>query len=195
MHINIELKQKDGEIDQIPFKIRLKELKDAIEDCYMALGTPYDPIKIDNFVTISEENSFSLIDKKTKILISLKADSGDNLSTIIDYSLVCCKIKNVGKAFLNHNNLLTNSWKEIFKYKKEHICNAPDGTLYVSPNKNKKCVITVKETDVENILSYSILISMNIEFEQQKTRRYYLMLDPLVKVSSGIGTKPPVGDS
>lgn len=191
MHINIELKQNGTVLPSIPFKIELKELKDALENCYMQLGTPYDPIKIDNFVTVGK-NAFSLLEKKTKVSISLEIDEDeDDLSNIIDHELLCCKVKNVDKKFINQGNLL-NHWKKIFKYNKKFVHSAPDGILYISPNKEKKCVISTKNKNHESNVAYSILMAITVEFAPQEIRRFYLILDPLVKISSGDDTNPPV---
>ncbi|WP_111707754.1 hypothetical protein [Lutibacter citreus] len=194
MYINIKLEQHGTDLPSIPFKIELDELQDALENCYMQLGTPYDPIKIDNFVTVGK-NAFSQIDKKTKVSISLETDQNeDDLSKIIEHKLVCCKVKNVDKTFINEESLL-NHWEKIFEYNKEFVYSAPDGTLYISPNKDGKCVISTKNTTHDYNVSYSILISMKIKLEHQKPRQFYLILDPLVKVSSTQGTRPPDEDS
>jgi len=190
MHIKIRLKQ-EGPLVLLPvkFKIQLAELMNALEHCYMELGTPYNPIRIDNFVTIGRD-AFSFIDTKTRITVSLEPSEDDDLSNIIDYRLVCCKIKNVDKNFINEDNLLTNHWRRIFKYKKEFVYGAPDGTLYISPNQNEKCVISTRNTLHDTNVSYSILLSLKVKFKNEKPRRFYLILDPLVKVSSTQGTNP-----
>lgn len=186
MYINIELKQKNTDLSPITFQILLNELHDALEDCYMDLGTPYNPIGIDNFVTIGE-NAFSALDKKTKVSISLETDKNDDLSRIKDHKLVCCKVTNVGKKFVKEDGLLSEHWKKIFKPNK-HMYAAPDGTLYISPNKNGKCVGVTKKNCEEANVSYSILISLKVKLKGEKPRRFYLLLDPLVKVSSNQGT-------
>ncbi|WP_422104450.1 hypothetical protein [Winogradskyella sp.] len=191
MHIKIKLKQDGPIIAPIKFSILLEELKDALEHCYLQLGTPYNPIEIDNFVSVGK-NAFSLIDRKTKISISLKTNSDDDLSNIMDYRLVCCKVINVDKAFINENNLLHNFWRRLFKYKKKHVYSAPDGTLYIAPNKNEKCVISTRNSVHEANVSYSILIALKLKFNNEKPRRFYLILDPLVKISSNQGTNPPI---
>lgn len=190
MHINIELEQNGNSLGPITFKILLNELHNALEDCYMDLGTPYNPIGIDNFVTVGE-NAFSALDKKTKVSISLETDEDDDLSRIKDHKLVCCKVTNVGKKFVKEDGLLSEHWKRIFKPNK-HMYAAPDGTLYISPNKDKECVGVTKKTCEETNVSYSILISLKVKLKKEKPRRFYLLLDPLVKISSGAGTKPPI---
>ncbi len=189
MYIKIDLKQKKINLPPIKFQIVLDELENAIEDCYMDLGTPYNPIAIDNFVDIGK-NAFSIIDQKTKISISLEKDTGENLSKIIDPKLVCCKVKNVGKSFINQDSLVNNHWKKIFKYKKGLVYSAPDGTLYISPKNNGKCVISTKKTKTvyKDNVSYSILISLKMKTNNEMNRRFYLILDPLVKISSQGGT-------
>jgi hypothetical protein len=201
MNIEIELKQTELSPDnvkckkppiKIPFKIALNELENAIADCYLGLGTPYDPIPIDNFVSVGE-NAFSLLSQKTKISICLDAEEGDDLSRILDYNLVCCKVINVGKKFINLDDDLMSNWNKIFKYKDEFVFAAPDGTLYISPNAKSKCVISTKEPVFENNVSYSILISLKMKIKDEPARKYYLILDPLVKISSSGGTNPGGG--
>ncbi|MHA7843007.1 MAG: hypothetical protein ACX93I_06780 [Winogradskyella sp.] len=190
MYIKIKLKQDDSVIPPIKFNILLEELKNALNLCYMELGTPYNPIRIDNFVTIGK-NAFSLIDRKTEISVSLSTDSNDDLSDIIDHRLVCCKVINVDKTFINEDGLLNNHWGRVFKYNDEFVYSAPDGTLYIAPNENEKCVISTRDSVHDANVSYSILLSLKVSFKNEKPRRFYLILDPFVKISSGQGTNPP----
>ncbi|WP_138433983.1 hypothetical protein [Winogradskyella algicola] len=191
MYIKIKLKQDGPIIQPIKFNILLDELKNALKHCYMELGTPYNPIRIDNFVTVGK-NAFSLIDRKTKISISLSANSDDDLSDVIDYRLVCCKVINVDKTFINMDCLLNNHWGRLFKYNDDYVYSAPDGTLYIAPNKKEKCVISTRDSVHDANVSYSILLSLKVNFKNEKPRRFYLILDPLVKVSGGKGKIPPI---
>lgn len=190
MHIKVKLKQKGSKLPPIKFTILLEELKGVLQNCYMELGTPYSPIRIDNFVKLGK-NAFSVIDKKTKISVSLKPDDNDDLSSIIDYRLVCCKAINVDKQFINEDSLLSNHWRKIFKYNSNYVYSAPDGSLYIAPNEKEKCVISTRSSSHENNVSYSILMALKVKFEHEKPRRFYLVLDPIVKISSSGGTKPP----
>uniref|UniRef100_UPI00404A24AA hypothetical protein n=1 Tax=Gelidibacter sp. TaxID=2018083 RepID=UPI00404A24AA len=193
MYIKIELNQDGLNLPSIPFKIQLKELENAIENCYTQLGTPYDPIMIDNFVTVGE-NAFSTIDKETKVSVSLELGSHeDNSSKIIDHKLVCCKAKIVDKKFINSGSIADNKyWEKIFK-PNELSYSAPDGTLYISPNDEGKCVVSTVKSDEDRNLSYSILISLKVELGKEDLlgRVFYFILDPLVKISSGNDTNPP----
>ena len=195
MYINIELEQKvpSEEPPKSPkFNIEIVELLDAIEKCYTQLGTPYDPIRIDNFVTVGE-NAFSTIDKETKVSVSLEELDADkvNSSIIIDHKLVCCKVKIVDKKFINSGHIADSThWGKIFEPNADLMYSAPDGTLYVSPNKEGKCVVSTIKTGEDCNVSYSILIALKIRFKDKKPRKFYLILDPLVKVSSSEGTNP-----
>lgn len=80
---------------------------------------------------------------------------------------------------------------KIFKHHKDVMCSAPDGTLYISPNKSGKCVVSTMKLEEECNVSYSILLSLKVKFKNVNPRRFYLILDPLVKVSSGKGKTPP----
>ena len=84
-------------------------------------------------------------------------------------------------------------WEKIFKPNKLSY-SAPDGTLYISPNDEGKCVVSTVKSDEERNLSYSILISLKVKLgkENRKARVFYFILDPFVKISSGKGTNPPL---
>lgn len=198
MYINIEIEKKrqEGafqELSRSPrFNIEMTELLDALENCYTQLGTPYDPIKIDNFVSVGKD-AFSLIDTETKVSVSLATDSAVDYSHIIkDYKLVCCKIKIVDKHFINLGKIADSKfWRKIFEYSEGIMCSAPDGTLYISADKDNKCVVSTMKSEKEYNVSYSILLSLKVKFKKLRPRRFYLILDPLVKISSNKDKNPP----
>jgi hypothetical protein len=103
--IKIEKKREEGSFQELTrspmFKIETAELLESLENCYTQLGTPYDPIKIDNFVTVGED-AFSLIDAETEVTVTLEPDSAEDYSNVIkDSKLVCCTVKVVDKDFVN----------------------------------------------------------------------------------------------
>jgi hypothetical protein len=69
---------------------------------------------------------------------------------------------------------------------------APNGTLFVSPEplKNpKECSIQTLGGKFSEYISYTIMFSMPLTDKKSGIERlYYFILDPLVKISSGVGT-------
>lgn len=187
MHINIDLKQSNEQLPPVKFKFLLKELEHAITECYLGMGTPYNPMPVDNFV-ITKKKDFSEIKEETDISISLDTSADNNLTSINDFKLVCCKVKNVGKKFNNQNDLPNDHWKKVFTYRDGLIYSAPDGTLYISPDEHGICSISTDKNSYEEHVSYSILISLNLDLENGYSQRFYIVIDPLVKITSGGGT-------
>lgn len=187
MYIRIDLKQSNEKLHPIKFQILLEELENAITECYLGLGTPYNPMPIDNFVLTKKKN-FSEIVEQTDISVSLETEDDVKLNRINDFKLVCCKVKNVGKKFNNQDNLPNDHWRGVFSYEDGLIYSAPDGTLYISPDEKGICSISTNKDSYEEHVSYSILISLNIDLENGYSRRFYLIVDPLVKITSGGGT-------
>lgn len=179
----IKIKLKSTEEYHRKFQITLKDLEEAIRECYLDLGTSYKPIPIDNFVSLGKEQ-FPLIPSNAKISIKLKSKgSGSNLE-VNKPQLICCKVKNVGKAFNNRNELPKNYWDKVFKCNKDHIYSAPDGTLYIAPNKKNVCHISTKKNVPNIFASYSIIFSMMVQLNEGYLRRFYFILDPVVRISS-----------
>lgn len=151
----------------------------------MRLGTQYEPIRADNFISLNGQQ-FPSIGPDTKISVSLsEKENDDQGDKPVPYmgQLVCCTIKNVGQAYNNNSmQLLADQWKFIFKLD-EHILCAPNGTLYVSPNDKKKCVLQTLPELTDAYLSYSMLFTFTFN-----ERNYYFNLDPLVGVRSRGGT-------
>ncbi|WP_190809543.1 hypothetical protein [Flagellimonas sp. S3867] len=190
MYIKIKLKPTKIYSKPIIFPILLPALQEAMTECYLGIGTPYEPIAIDNFVTIGNY-VFPVLEPDSHITISLEPNSDDDKGMLKDPKLVCCMVKNVGKAFTDKNCKLQGYWDDIFDYKKEWVQNTPDGTLYIAPDKKKKCKISTKDVQLDDNVSYSIMFSMVLKEKKNKQRRYYFVLDPLVKISSGGGTGTP----
>lgn len=190
MYIKIKLKPTKTYPKPITFPILLPALKKAMAECYLGIGTPYEPIAIDNFVKTGSY-AFPVIKPSSDISISLESDTDDNKGLLKGAKLVCCMVKNVGKAFTDKNCELNGYWNKIFDYNKRWVQSSPDGTLYISPNKKKKCIVSTKDVELDDNLSYSIMFSMVMRDTTKKRRRYYFVLDPLVKISSGAGTGIP----
>lgn len=190
MYIKIGLKPTKIYSKPILFPILLPALQEAMTDCYLGIGTPYEPIAIDNFVTIGDY-VFPVLEPNSHITISLVSERGDDNGILKDASLECCMVKNVGKDFTDKDCKLQGYWKKIFSYDKKLVQNTPDGTLYIAPDRKKKCRISTKDVELDDNVSYSILFSMVMKVNKKRQRRFYFVLDPLVKISSGGGTGTP----
>lgn len=171
------------------FIINIKELIEALEAGYLGLGTPYAPIQVDNFVNL-ENQEYASIYPNTQITAQLSYNAPN--SPLKSMQFVCCKVNNVDRE---HNDDLKgnpgNPWANIFKLKGKSgkrirtIYPAPDGTLYVAPNKNGKCRISTCKQLPDTLLAYSMIFSATLEMDkQQGPKSYYFVLDPVIKVSS-----------
>ena len=166
------------------FLINLKDLQEAVKTCYLGLGAPYQPIPVDNFVSLGD-NQFPDIPSKAKITIKLCPDNEDDCQyKLSDPKLVCCKVINVGRRFNDAGIIPKDYWKTIFKCDSKHIFNAPDGTLYVAPDKKNRCSITTKKKPPHTFIAYSIIFSLIIEHKDNYKRRYYFIIDPLLQIRS-----------
>lgn len=178
--INLTTKKKYSR----KFPVNLKDLEEAIKTCYLGLGTPYQPIAVDNFVSLGE-SQFPAIPPKAKITVKLcPEDEEDCHYKLSDPKLVCCIVKNVDRKFNDKDKIAKGYWKKIFDCNSKHIFSAPEGTLFISPNKKGKCSISTKEKFTDTIVAYSIMFSLIIEHEDKYRRRYYFILDPVVKIRS-----------
>ncbi|WP_375324085.1 hypothetical protein [Flagellimonas sp. GZD32] len=193
MFIKIDLKPTKTYPKPITFPVVLEALEQAMADCYLGIGTPYEPIAIDNFVTIGGY-VFPALEPNTRIAITLEPDITDHKNILSAPELVCCFVKNVGKSFTDKDCKLNGYWKHIFDYDDEWVQNAPDGTLYIAPNNKGECKIATRDKKLDENVSYSIMFSMVMTNAENRERRYYFVLDPLVKISSGGGTGIPVKD-
>jgi hypothetical protein len=187
MYIKIKLKEKDTSgttIRYVNFPIDLDALEAATLSTYLEPGTQYAPIRADNYISLGN-NQFPSILSNTKLVVSLTTKEGedcedDDKNIPENGRLVCCKIKNVGKAFNNSKlQILNNNWANIFEVDSENLIEAPDGTLYIATNKKGECTIQTQKEVHDSYLSYSILFSLIFE-----ERNYYFILDPVVSIRS-----------
>lgn len=185
MFIKIDLKTTRNYPRKFP--INLKDLEEAVKACYLGLGTPYQPIPVDNFVNL-DGNQFPAIPAKAKITIKLCPENKDDCQyKLSDPKLVCCKVKNVGRTFNDKDLIAKNYWKKIFDCDSKHIFSAPEGTLYISPDKKNRCRISTKKKFPNTVVAYSIIFSLSIELKDGYKRRYYFILDPVVDIRSTPG--------
>jgi len=182
MFIKINVKTSQNYPQKFP--INANDLKEAVKTCYLGLGTPYQPIRVDNFVNL-EGSQFPIIPPKAKISIKLCPEDGDDCQyKLSDPKLVCCKVKNVDRKFNDKDRIAKGFWKKIFDCNSKHVFCAPEGTLFISPNKKGKCSISTRKIFPETIVAYSIMFSLIIEHKDGYKRRYYFILDPVVKIRS-----------
>jgi hypothetical protein len=188
MYINIKLKEKTSSgstIRFVNFPVDVGALKAATLSAYLESGTQYDPIRSDNYISLGN-NQFPSISPNTTLIVSLstkeiescKEDEKRNMPE--NGRLVCCMVKNVGKAFNNNlMEIVSNSWGNIFEMDSGNLISAPDGTLYISTDKKGECKIQTKNKASDSYLSYSILFSFIFE-----DRNYYFILDPVIRITS-----------
>ena len=101
MHFEITLKENESSNTNdsiVTFPINLKELVWATQETYSNLGTPYAPIRADNFISLTG-NEFPSIPPDTHLEIKLISE--DEAEKHYASNLVCCLAKNVGKKFNN----------------------------------------------------------------------------------------------
>ncbi|MDP2688292.1 MAG: hypothetical protein Q8O62_13795 [Aequorivita sp.] len=175
------------EIYSKEFPIILKDIEEVMESCYLGLGTSYQPIPADNFMSIGD-NKFPDIPSNAKINIKLYSENEDaQIYKLTNPQLVCCTLKNIGKAFNDKDFIANDYWNIIFDCNPENILSAPDGTLYIAPVEENVCVIATKNDFPETLAAYSILFSLNIENTDGYGRKYYFILDPVVRIRSRPG--------
>ena len=134
------------------------------------------------------DNQFPEIPAKAKITIKLCPENDDDSQyKLSDPKLVCCKLKNVGRAFNDNDIIAKDYWKTIFDCDSKYILSAPEGTLYIAPDKKSRCCITTKNKFPDTFVAYSILFSLIIVHKDGYKRRYYLILDPVVRIRSTPG--------
>ena len=183
MFIKIDLKTTTQNYPR-KFPINLKDIRAAVNDCYLGLGTPYQPILADSFVSLGD-NQFPEIPAEAEITIKLHPEKKDNPQYILSNpKLVCCKVKNVGRVFNDHDLIAKDYWNSIFDCDSEHIYCAPEGTLYISPDKKDRCSITTRKKFHDSFVAYSIIFSLIIDHKDNFKRRYYFILDPVMKIRS-----------
>lgn len=185
MFIKIDVKTSQNYLQKFP--VNVNDLKAAVKTCYLGLGTPYQPIRVDNFVNI-EGSQFPIIPSKAKVTIKLCTENKDDCEyKLSDPKLVCCKVKNVGRKFNDKDRIAKGYWKTVFNCDSKYIFSAPEGTLFISPNKKGKCSISTRKKFSETIVAYSIMFSLIIEHKDGYRRRYYFILDPVVEIRSTPG--------
>lgn len=187
MYIKIKLKEKTpsgATIYFTYFPIDIDALKSATLKTYLEPGTQYAPIRADNYISLGK-NQFPSILSNTKLVVSLTTKEREDCEEDEKYTpengkLVCCMAKNVGKGFNNNKmEILDNNWSNIFEMDSENLIAAPDGTLYIAPNKKGTCIIHTQKEVPDSYLSYSILFSLIFG-----ERSYYFVLDPVVQIRS-----------
>lgn len=166
------------------FPVDFLAIEEAMQLCKMGEGTLNSPITIDDFTTI--RYAFPKIEADTKVQLALQVDES---SKAYDPKLICVKLMDIGKKFNDEKAPDGNEWEDIFDCRSKHIVCTPDGILYISPNTDGNCIIKAKRCKTDSYLRYSILFSALVkEQKENKTpKRVFYIIDPLVKVSSGVG--------
>ncbi len=189
IRLNLKIKGKKKRKNQPKFTIKIKELIEALDSSYMGLGTPYEPIAVDNFINL-ENQEYATIHPNTQITARMVWSDSNHI--IKNMQLVCCKVTNIDRE---HNDGLKgspgNPWSAFFELKGKAgkriktIYPAPDGTLYVAPDANGKCRVSTCKKIPNAILAYSMIFSVTLTLDNDNCEKsYYFILDPVIKVSS-----------
>ncbi|MEZ4811862.1 MAG: hypothetical protein R2819_16010 [Allomuricauda sp.] len=179
MHIKIDIAREGEAPSTIKFGVSAKAIQETIRECFVGIGTPYEPIRIDNFVDL-RGFEFPVIQGSTLITISLESETKPKKKP----QLLCCRVINVGRDFNEKGDFPENHWEAIFKGNESNIFGAPDGTLFISTNKKNKCKISTLKKVPDVFVAYSIIFSLDIKLRKGYKRRYYFILDPVVRISS-----------
>lgn len=168
--------------DAIVFNIQVKPLLEALSNTTLAAGTITNPLPADGFIKLNQPD-FTIFNPGNVIKIKFSSKNKKELKGIL-FSVVYCKVENVGKVF-NEAVLTTfDFWNVIFNTDSKNIVLPPDGNLYIIPNAKNVCRIRVQngnsdKKDITSYLSYNIVFSVTF-----KKKKYYLKIDPLLKISS-----------
>ena len=179
MYIKIDIAKKGETPTPIKFQISTKAIKETIRKCFVGIGTPYHPIRVDNFVDLNGFE-FPVIQGNTQIAISLESKKKSGM----DHQLLCCRVINVGREYNEKCDFPESHWETIFKANESNLFGAPDGTLFISPNKKDQCKISTRKKVHDVYVAYSIIFSLDIKLRKGYKRRYYFILDPVVRISS-----------
>ncbi|WP_335965133.1 hypothetical protein [Galbibacter sp. PAP.153] len=169
--------------DSTSFPINMTEIEQVLQYCELGIGTSYKPIEIDDFIYI--RNTFPEIKENTTIELSLKKEEKERH---LEIKLVCVKVMNIGIAFNQKKGIDNENWNTIFDCDQNNVVFSPDGVLYITPDASEICTVKTKSPE-NSFLSYSILFSAEMKDHHQSKRKkeYYFIIDPLIKVSSGVG--------
>ncbi len=181
MHLTLGVKTDETTFYKFP--IAIDQLVSVVKDSYLGLGTAYDPILIDDFVTQTRTKSPE-IDQQTTLSLQLVYENEHPEYPDLQPAILCCKIRNVGRSFNDDQLVPEMRWEDIFVFDKKRLLATPDGYLYVSPNKDNVCILTTKTVLDITYLAYSIILAMTITDMNGIKRRYYFIIDPVVRIRS-----------
>ena len=180
MEITLHEKNKH----KISFRVQVERLIDALKSCDLGIGTLSDPIQIDGFVSTNHHELDTFYPGET---IKMRFKIGKKHP---EFQMVCCKLINIGKNFNEGGMIVLNPWDGIFEYKgQKNIITLPDSSLCVIPEGNV-CSITIPDSKNDlpekfNYISYSIIFSITLKLEEQEAlKSFFLVMDPVIKVSS-----------
>lgn len=180
--------QINGFLPKIGFNLDLKNLKDADDESLLALGTLYDPIPADFFIN-KTKTEIPTFYKNEKITVQWDPDYGGIEGMTV--KVICCKIKNIGRKFNESIDEIENPWQQVFTLPHGSVT-TPDGLLYLIPTSPNSNGTTAFELDVQDdpkedtYMSYNIIFSITYTSKEGSVRRQYFVIDPLLKVSSGV---------
>ncbi len=162
--------------------LALKDLEIALNESYLGLGTPYQPIPVIDFITLTK-SKLPEITASTKITIALIEDDDEDYLKV-NPKIICCKANEVGKKLNNLPEIPKDHWSEIVDFKNKNLISAPDGTLFIAPNSKNICEVNTMPGLSDAYISYSLIFSISTSDQNGYRRAYYLILDPLLRIRS-----------
>lgn len=174
----------------IELTLDLKNLKDSDNESLLGIGTLYDPIPADSFI-LKTKTEIPTYYKGQTITVKWNADMTGVPDTTVD--LICCQIKNIGRTFNEAVDKPINPWERVFKLSDKELT-TPDGLLYLyptpisSPSGESEFSLEVINNDLseDTYMSYNIVFSVTYTTDAGLVRCQYFVVDPLLKVSSGV---------
>lgn len=188
MNLSIQLIDNDNPTNSAsyPFPIDVEALQEALQYTAIGPGTMTEPIAIDDFIT-SVKNKLPQIGFNTTVKASFELLEGDEGSNATP--MVCCKVQNIGRTNPDFKN-----WEKVFDCDGQYVRNAPDGTLYVTPQEisgfQSYCEIRTLKQSADSPKSvyilYSVLFKLIIDDAEGNHMTCYCEFDPLAKISSNV---------
>ena len=167
----------------------LPYLKTAVKYMNLERGSLNYPIALDSFVLNTSDAIPELrigVDHQINLELNYDASEDEEYKPMLHF----CKGRDLTKS-----SIMSIIWSDIFNVndlgsdREPKISLPPDGCLYLKSDDYKTCTIDLKTESptLERFISYSAILSLNMEIDDEQKERLYFILDPLLKVSSNQG--------
>lgn len=183
--MNILIKNASNQIN-ITATVRVEGLSVAVNKCNLSYATLSNPLIADDYVNINTPDVPTFY-SGDELIINVKAT--DNGTKEVNAKLVGCSMKNVSKSFNLTPKRTQELMKDTFETTPPTIMVLPDGSITIAPSVDETtCTITIKDTIEEDVyIAYTIVFSLLLEDYEHQLKRYYFIIDPVVRISSGQG--------